>query len=95
MKEFDLNVSVYLKKASDINLQGSHSLLLQYGQTAATSTQKTTPFKDSVVQFEFTYDETENVFTASHLGGMVKATVSLTEFPPRVKVNSDLSTPRN
>ena len=63
-----------------------HLFLSQYGPTVPASTLRAAPFTDSEVQFKFNYNEAEKVFTASHLDGMVEVTVSLAEFPPRIKV---------
>ena len=62
------------------------SFLFQYGPTVPASTLRSAPFTDSEVGFKYTYDEAEKVFTASHLNRMVEVTVSLAEFPPKIKV---------
>ncbi|GFR57452.1 zonadhesin, partial [Elysia marginata] len=57
-----------------------------YGATVPASSPRSAPYTDSAVEFEYTYDQAEKVFTARQLNDLVKITVSLAEFPPMVKV---------
>ena len=60
---------------------------LQYGADRPSSALRALPFTDTEVEFEYTYDQAEKVFTVRHSNDAVKVVVSLAEFPPSVKVN--------
>ena len=60
---------------------------LQYGEDRPSSALRALPFTDTEVEFEYTYDQAEKVFTVRHSNDAVKVVVSLAEFPPSVKVN--------